>query len=123
MNLFVNILPGPNLFSTHTSLPCQRDNLAVARQLFSHFLFVVCNHQSCKLGPGSVRQAAQGTSGQGGREKEWKSSLEVASLVQLLSGVASLVQSLSEVASLAQLSPEVASLAQSSSEVVSLAQS
>jgi hypothetical protein len=112
VNLFVNILPGLNLFSTQMSLPHQRDNLAVARQLFSHFLFVVHNHQSCKLGPGSVGQAAQGTSGKGGREKEQKSSLEVTSLVQ----------SLLEVASLVHLSLEVTSLAQSSSEVASLVQ-
>jgi hypothetical protein len=84
MNLFINILLALIYFLTQTSLPRQRDNLAVARQLFSHFVFIVRNHQSCKLRPGSVGQAAQGTSGQRGREKEWKSSLEVTSLVQSL---------------------------------------
>jgi hypothetical protein len=77
--------------------------------LFSHFLLVVRNHQSHKLKPGSVGQAAQGTSDQGDREKEQKSSSEVASLAQSSSEVASLAQSSSEVASLAQ--------SQSSSEV------
>jgi hypothetical protein len=80
--------------------------------LFSHFLFVVRNHQSRKLGPGSVGQAAH-------REKERKLSSEVASLAQSSLEVASLAHLSSEVASLVQLSSEVTSLAQlqSSSEV------
>jgi hypothetical protein len=69
----------------------------------SCILFAVHNHQSCKLGPEWGGQAAQGTSGKGGREKERKLSSEVASLVQLSLKVASLAQLSSDVTSLAQL--------------------